>query len=106
MKKQFYSHLLEIDFLHEEIDTLELSSEEKDELKNHVHSSIHYTVLDIVLSALPEEHKKKFIEHVNSENHTATWEHIKMHTENIENKIKEKTVSLAKEFLEDLHKAR
>ena len=69
MKKTFYEHLVQIDFLHEELDSLNLSSEEKEELLRHVHGSIHYAVLDVVLSELPEEHKKTFINNVNSDDH-------------------------------------
>lgn len=102
MKNKFYSHLVEIDFLHEEIDSLELEPHEKEELLHHVHGSIHMTVLDIILSDLPEEHKKTFLEHLVVEDHTALWKHVLENTVGIEGKIKEKILQLAQEFAEDV----
>ncbi len=102
MKSQFYSHLIEIEYLHEELDVLDLSDSEKDELKKHVHSSIHYVALDIVLSELAPEHKKTFIEHLNSANHDELWAHLKENTENIEGKLIEAIHKVAGEFQEEI----
>lgn len=106
MSKQFYSHLVQIDFLHEELDSLNLKPHEKEELLRHVHGSIHMTVLDVVLSDLPEEHKKTFLEHVAAENQIEVWRHLIKHTVGMEEKIKDKIIALAKEFAEDVKKTK
>lgn len=105
-KKQFYSHLVDIEILYQELDTLELSESEKDELKHHIHGSIHYTVLDIVMSDMPEEHKKSFLHHVVRGDHDKVWEHLKETTQDIEEKIKSASTKVIKGFLEDIQKVR
>lgn len=104
MKKTFYSHLIEVQIIEEELDKMDLSQEEKKELLHHVHSSIHYTVLDTVLTEISEEHKKTFIDHLNHEKHDAAWEHLLNNTIGIEEKIRNSTGNLLSEFLEDIHK--
>ena len=105
-KKQFYSHLVDVEILYQELDSLDLTEKEKEELKHHVHGSIHYTVLDVVMSELPEEHKKSFLHHVINSNHEKVWEHLKDTTENIEDKIKSATSVIIKGFLDDIQKTR
>lgn len=102
--KSFYSHLIEISYLDVELDSLDLSEKEKSELKHHVHGSIHYVALDVVLSELSEEHKKTFIDHLNKENYDELWKHLKENTQEIEEKIKTATHAVAKEFLGEIHK--
>lgn len=104
MSKTFYSHLVEINFLHEELDLLDLSENEKDELKQHVHGSIHYVALDIVLSELSQEHKKVFIKHLNENDHESLWFHLLSNTQGIEEKIKKGVEKTAHEFKEEIHK--
>lgn len=106
MSKNFYSHLVQIDFLHEELDSLKLDPHEKEELLHHVHGSIHMTVLDVILSDLPEEHKKTFLEHVANENHIAVWKHLIRHTAGMEEKLRNSILSLTKEFVADMKKAK
>ncbi len=104
IKKQFYNHLVEIEYLHEELETLDLSDSEKNELKHHVHSSVHYVVLDIVLSELSPDHKKKFIEHLNTSNHEELWKHLRENTQNIEEKLKEGIHTIIGEFHSEVKK--
>lgn len=98
IKTQFYSHLIEVEYLHTELDSLDLSDSEKEELKKHVHGSIHYVALDVVLSELEPEHKSTFIEHLNNKNHDELWTHLKMNTQNIEEKLKDAIHKVADEF--------
>ncbi|MFI5265187.1 MAG: hypothetical protein ACHQT7_00395 [Candidatus Levyibacteriota bacterium] len=104
MKRQFYSHLVTVHLVAEELDTLGFSEKEKEELLHHVHGSIHYAVLDVTLDALPEEHKKTFLEHVNNNDHEKVWEYLDEHAQGIKEKIKDVTSSLVEEFLEDIRK--
>lgn len=102
----FYSHLVKIDFLYEELDALDLSEKEKEELKHHVHSSIHYVALDIVLSDLTLEHKKIFITHLNNKNHNELWKHLLLNSETIEDRLKEGILKTVHEFKEEINKLR
>lgn len=106
MKKTFYSHLIEIEIVEKELDNLELSEKEKNELLHHVHSSVHYTVLDVVLSDLPEEHKKTFIKNTREKDDETIWEHVLSNTTGIEEKIKNKTKELLHEFADEVKKVK
>lgn len=106
IKKQFYSHLVDVEVLYQELDSLDLSENEKEELKHHVHGSIHYTVLDVVMSELPEDQKKSFLHHVINSDHEKVWEHLKEVTQDIEEKIKAATGGIVRGFLEDIQKTR
>ena len=106
MKKQFYSHLIKTEIVEEELNKLDLSQKEKEELLHHVHSSIHYTVLDVTLDYLPEEHKKTFLEHVNNNDHEKVWEHLNRYAVGIEEKIKDASSALVDGFLQDIKKVK
>ena len=62
MKHHFYGHLVEIDSIHAELDMLEMTPAEKQELVIIVESSIHKLVLETVLSKLNEEEKRVILE--------------------------------------------
>ncbi|MBP6913744.1 MAG: hypothetical protein KBC00_03985 [Candidatus Levybacteria bacterium] len=102
MNKKYYSHLIEIEVIEQELSALELSSEEKEKLLLHVHSSIEYRVLDVILTELPEEQKKTFLLHMQKEKHDEIWEHLQKHTQEIEDKIKNASKKLMDEFVEDI----
>ncbi len=106
MKKSFYAHLAETEIVEQELDNLNLSEDEKKDLMQHVHSSIHYTVLDVVLSDLPENHKKKFVELVRENDHEKIWEHVKENTLEIEEKIRSGIKVLTNEFLDEIKKVK
>lgn len=102
MKKTFYEHLIEVESIEIELSALDLTETEKNDLMHHVHSSIHYKVLDVALSELPEEHKKTFLEHLQNDRHPEAWEHLLRNTEGIEEKIKEVSRALVSEFAKDI----
>lgn len=106
MKKHFYSELVEIESIDQELNDLQFSEDEKKDLMHHVHSSIHYTVLDVVLSELPEDHKKRFVELVRENDHEKIWEHVKNNTQEIEEKIKQGIKTLVGDFLGEIKKVK
>lgn len=100
--KTFYAHLVETEIIERELDSLDLTTEEKNDLMHHVHTSVHYKVLDVVLSDLSEEDKKTFLEHLKKENHEDLWSHLFAHTKDIEEQIKKVGNSLVSEFAIDI----
>lgn len=88
MKKHFFSHLVEIDAIHMELDTHPLEDHEKEEVKKIIDESIYHTVLDAILSELSEEDKKVFLSHVVDDDHEKIWDFVNNKVENIEDKIK------------------
>lgn len=106
IKKQFYGHLVDIEILHQELDSLDLTDAEKDELKHHIHHTIHYTVLDVVMSDMEEEHKKTFLEHIIREDHEAIWQHLRDTGKDVEQKIQSTAKELISGFIDDIKKVR
>ena len=102
MKKYFYSSLISLDILETELDTLDLSKEEKEELLKLAHESIHHTVMDAILSQLSQEDKKKFLELLSEGSHEKVWKHLNEKTEKIEDKIIEAGEEIKKQLHSDI----
>ena len=62
MSKLFYTHIIEIHTLTEKLDELDLTDNHKKHLSELIDSTIHQTVLDVILSSLSEKDKKLFIQ--------------------------------------------
>ncbi|MBI2031878.1 MAG: hypothetical protein HYT08_04670 [Candidatus Levybacteria bacterium] len=104
MKKYFYSHLITLDILETELDTLILSKEEKKELLDLAHQSIHHTVVDAILSHLSDEDKEIFLRLLAEGNHDKVWEHLNEKTDKIEDKIIEAAEEIKKQLHSDIKK--
>jgi len=106
MKKQkhFYHNLISIEDIKIELNSINLSKEERKELHLIAESTIHCHLINVVLEHLPEGDKKTFLHHVNTVHHKTTLNFLKKRIENIEDKIKQTAESLKKEFLEDIRK--
>lgn len=102
MKKHFYSHLVEIDSLVIELDKLELKQDERDHLVELAHSNIHHSVLDVILSELPEEEKKTFLYLLATEDHESLWSHLKKHVKQVDKKIVQVAEKVKKELKSDI----
>ncbi len=106
MKQQFYSHLVSTDHIFIEIDNLDISEKEKIHLKSLVTSNIHIAVLDIVMTHIPPEDKKMFLNHLHKNEHEAMWEFLEKRTIAIDKKIIKKVKELSDEFLSDIHQVK
>jgi hypothetical protein len=104
MKKQFYSHLVELNSLYIALDLLEMKPHERAELITIVDSSVHSVILDTVLSKLSEEDKKIFLSHLASEKHDEIWRLLNEKTKHIEKHIQKAANELIKEMHEDIKK--
>lgn len=102
MRKQFYSHLIEIDTLYVALDGLSVSDTEKEHLKHLIDSSLYHTILDAILSELSEEDKHIFLNHLATEDHEKTMGFLQKRIDNIEEKIKKTADDLMKELHEDI----
>lgn len=102
MNKHFFSHLLEVDDLHAELENLEMTDEEKIHVIKLIDESIHHTILDAILSELSEDDKKAFLSHLDSDNHDKIWEFVNNKIDNIEDKIKKAAEDIKKELHHDL----
>lgn len=104
MIKYFYSHLVSIDSIAEDLDTLSISKKEKQELVNIAHAHMHQAVIEAILSNLKEEDKKKFLELLVFGDDQKIWGHLNSKAEKIEDKIKDASQSIKEELREDIKK--
>lgn len=103
-KKHFYSHIITTREIRIELNKLDLTEEEKDELHELANVNIHYEMIDIVLSRLNHEDKKTFLHHLDKVHHETTWKFLKERIENLEEKIIEKSNEVKNKLLEDIER--
>ncbi len=96
----FYSHLIEIESVIEELDKMDLSKEEKMHLSQLLDSSLHHTILDAIFSQLSEADKKVFASHLQEGHHEKIWKFLNEKIDHVEDKIR----AVAKDLKEKLHK--
>lgn len=106
MNKKFHEHLIETRDLEIELDTLELTSDEKGHLLALAHSSFYHVALDTTLSELPEHAKNTFLENLASKPHDQIWQHLKTVTRDLELKIKAALEGTKQSLLEDIVEAK
>lgn len=99
MKQHFYSHLVEVDTLHIALDDLDMTDDQKNEVKKLLDESIYHTVLETILMELSEEDKKIFLTHLLDDDHGKIWEFVNGRVEKIEDKI----VKAAEDIKRELH---
>ncbi len=96
----FYTHLIEIESVIEELDKMDLSKEEKMHLAQLLDSSLHHTILDAIFSQLTEEDKKTFVAYLQENEHKKIWKFLQEKIDDVEDKIKK----VAKDLKDNLHK--
>ena len=106
MQKYFFSHLIDIQTIHIELQALELSDEEKTELVRLAHDTLHYAVLHAVLSELSEEDKKLFLRQMVHSDHASLWRFLNKKVRGIEERVKKVAEETAMEFRKDITESR
>lgn len=104
--KFFYTHLISIETIITTMDELSLSEEQKKHLSHLVDSSVHASVLDLVLNNLEEKDKKVFLDLFQKRDHDKIWELLKQKVEKIEEKIKKEVEDLTMQLHKDLKEAK
>lgn len=105
-KKHFYSSLVSLDTIVDELVGLEASQEEKNELEEIAHDHLHETILDAILSELSERDKKIFLANLEYDTHEKVWQHLNDKVDNIEEKIKMAANKLKDELRADVKKVK
>lgn len=104
-----YSHLIDIESVVSELDKLDISGEQKVYLSLLIDSSLHHTIVDAVLSELPPQDKRIFLQTLFENDHSKIWqflnEKIDLDSIEIEEKIKKVADQLTTELHKDLTKA-
>lgn len=106
MRKVFYGHLIKIESVLMELETLDLTDKEKMHLAQLIDSNLHSTVLDAILSELDEDDKKIFLEHLNKHKHDEIWKLLNSKVDKIEDKIKKAADELTDELHKDIKEAK
>ncbi len=101
----FYSHLIEIDSVFEQLDKMGLSNEEKLHLGQLLDSSLHHTILDAILSELSDSDKRAFMQHLSEGKHDQIWKFLNEKAIGVEDKIKKVAKDLKQELYEDIREA-
>ncbi|MDQ3099368.1 MAG: hypothetical protein M3Q44_06495 [bacterium] len=100
--KHFYSDIIEIETLIVELDTLDISPQEKKHLIQIASDTLHHTILDIILSELSVDDKEIFLQNHAENNHDKIWSHLQDKITHIESKIKITAEMLKTELHNDL----
>lgn len=107
MAKVFYDHLISIQDILVELDEHRLSHNEKVDLIRTVDTTIHYKVMDVMLSHLPQDKHKEFL----SAFRQAPFDkkhltYLRRHKEDIDMEIVKAIEKAKKDMLKDLKKMR
>lgn len=103
--KYFFSHIIEVESIIIELDKMDLNQEQKKHLTELIDSSLHHTVLDVVLSELQISDKRVFINHLKEGDHSKIWQFLNGKVDNIEDKIKKAADDLKLQLHKDLKEA-
>lgn len=104
--KKFYTHLIEIESLTIELDSMDLADHQKHELGHLLDSNIHNVVMDAILSKLPEKDKREFALLATDKDHAKVWKFLNEKSEGIESEIKKAATDMKKQLQEDIKEAK
>lgn len=105
-KKHFYSHIVEINTIVVELNSMDLEEHEKEHLLSLADSNIHHAVVDKILSELHHEDKKMFLRLSALDDHHAIWRLLNSKVKGIEKKIKHAADTILLELHNDIKEAR
>lgn len=105
-KGKFYAHLISMEEVLIELDSLELSPDEKHHLSQLLDSNLHHTVLDAILAELSDEDKETLLRLINSDKHDKIWEHLNGKVVGVEEKIKKAAQEITSQMHKDIKDAK
>lgn len=105
--KYFYSDIVEIEEILVKLDELNLTDEQKIHLSALVDSTLHHTILDLILSKLSDTDKKAFLHRLQEDpENRQLMEFLTDKIDGIEDEITRAVKKLKEELHEDLKEAR
>lgn len=104
--RHFYSHIVKIETVTVELDTMDLTEVQRKHLAELVDSTVHHAVLNVVLSKLESDDRMKFLAKLkkNPEDETL-MDYLLEKVENIEAEIATAINELKEEFIKDIKEA-
>lgn len=105
--KHFYTKYIEINSLITELDSMDLSDEERMHLGDLIDSSLHTVILDEILSQLSDEDKEIFLQKLESKkDHQEIMEFLNQKIDKVEERITKVSEELVKELHEDIKESK
>lgn len=102
MAKLFYDHLISIHEVLGELDKHKLSHDEKVDIVKTIDTTIHYQVIETILTHLPSDKHQEFIDNFHKKPHDKKHlKYLKEHKEDIEVEIQKKVKKTTREILKD-----
>lgn len=102
---KYFSHLIEIESINLELEKLDLSKQQKIYLASLIDSQLHHAILDAILSKLPDDQKRVFVQHLSEGDHAKIWKFLNEKIEKVEEKIKKVAEELKSQLHKDLKRA-
>lgn len=106
MKRFFYHDIVDVEWIGDELGTLSLSKEEKEELAAIAHLHLHEAILDVILTELSERDKKVFLANMHYDTNEKTWKHLYDNIDKVEDKIVKISEDLKTQLKKDLTDAK
>ena len=107
MSKLYYDHLIVLTDLESEINDVELSFEEREELWHIVDEIIHQRILEMLLDELDEKHHEEFLE----KHHETPYDEVvivylnEKIDDDVEELIKKEADNLQEEILQEIKRS-
>lgn len=108
MSRIFYDIHIHLEEIEIELDKLEISHEEKQEMEHLIEEMVHHRVLDRILTHLPRHHHAEFLDRFHKapyDDKLLSWLDSRIE-KSVEEHIKEEMEKLKKKILQDIQGSR
>ena len=103
MSKIFFDHLIKYEEVEIALSVHKMEPKTKKEVSEMIEETIHYRVMDVILTNLPKEHHTDFLKRFYQAPHDESLlDFLKEKVSNIEELLTEEINKIKKELLEDL----
>ena len=103
MATLFYDHLIDWHRLEEVLRTIDLESEEREEVWEHTEHILHTEIFIVLVTHLPVAKHEEFVQLFHAAPHAETHlEFLKKHGADIEEKVRRKSSEIIDEVLKEL----
>lgn len=101
-QKNFYDHLVKVESLTIQVNRLDLNPSQKKRVNGLIKSSVHYTLVNTLMSDVPEKERPRAIKTLNSGNYNELWSVFDTKKARVEGNLRKAFENLSREILRDL----
>jgi hypothetical protein len=102
MSKLFYDHLILIDEITVEIESLQIDLQTKEKIRKTVDELVNYKVMTKILDLLPKNHHEEFLKEFHK--FPANVRHLEFLQRRVEVDIKEELIKLGEEIKKEIRR--